>query len=78
MGTVRLIVSVGIRNKDEFGRHANIDPTHADREAGAESQVLGKSLLFIKYTIPIQILKNLNAVSLVRTVGFPGLIIVIL
>ena len=78
MGTVGFIVPIGIGNKNEFGGHANIDTTHADREAGAESQVLGKSLLLIKHTIPVHILKNLNAVSLVRTMGFPGLIIVIL
>ena len=78
MGTVGFIVPIGIGNKNEFGGHANIDTAHADREAGAESQVLGKSLLLIEHTIPVRILKNLNAVSLVRTVGFPGLIIVIL
>ena len=78
MGTVGFIVPIGIGNKNEFGGHANIDTTHTDREAGAESQVLGKSLLLIKHTIPVHILKNLNAVSLVGTMGFPGLIIVIL
>ena len=78
MGTVRFVIPIGIGNKDKFGRHANIDTTHTDREAGAESQVLGKSLLLIKNTIPVQVLKNLDTISFVRAVGFTGLVIVIL
>ena len=78
MRAVGFIVPIGIGNEDQFGGHTDINPTHTHRETRAESQVIGKSLLLIKDTIPIDILKNLDAVSLVRTMGFSSLIIVIL
>ena len=77
MRTIGFVIPVGIRNEDQFGRHANIDPVHTHSNTRAKREVFGKSLLLIKNTICVHILKNLNAVSLVGTVFFPGLIIII-
>ena len=78
MWTIGYIVAVSIGDKDQFGGHANIYAAHTHRETGAECEVFCKSLLLIEHAIPICIFKNLNAVPFVRTVGFSGLIIVIL
>ena len=76
--TIRYVIPVGIRNEDQFGWHSDVHPAHSNGDTGTESKVLGESLFLVEHAVPIDVLEDLNAVSFVRGMSPPGLVVVIL
>ena len=76
--TIRYVIPIGIGNEDQFGWHPHIHPSHSNCDTRTESKVLGKSLFLVEHAVSIDVLENLNAVSFVRGMSPPRLIIIVL
>ena len=74
---IRLIITIGIRYKDQFRRLANVDTPHANGNSGAESKLISEELLLVEYSITINILKDLDAVLFIRGVAPACLVVVV-